>query len=111
MAHVYECAKALQPSLPQEESVFLYAQLVYPAGLHRCFCRCERECQLALIAFQNGDDETKTARLIEAHRALKDYEELLPEYLTGQYAHWYDGCQKVDYRPIAAMLEKLIGGE
>ena len=111
MAHVYECAKALQPSFPQEESAFLYAQLVYPAGLHRCFCRCERECQLALIAFQNGDDETKTARLMEACRALKDYEELLPEYLTGQYAHWYDGCQKVDYRPIAAMLEKLIGGE
>jgi hypothetical protein len=48
---------------------------------------------------------------MEARSVLRDYEDLLPEYLTGQYAHWYDGCQKVDYRPIAAILEKLIGGE
>ena len=101
-------AKELQASLPQEEASFLYAQLIYPSGLHSCFCHCEHECQLALCTFQKGDDETMKSHLIEANHALKEYESLIPAYLTGQYVHWYDGCQKVDYRQIVAMLEQLI---
>ncbi|MBO4526310.1 MAG: hypothetical protein J5743_01700, partial [Victivallales bacterium] len=109
MMDVQRRAKALQASLPQEEASFLYAQLIYPSGLYRYFCRCEHECQLALCAFQKGDDETMKSHLAEACHVLKEYESLIPAYLTGQYVRWYDGCQKVDYRPIIDMLQKLLG--
>ena len=93
---------------PYQEKDFLFAQIIYPAWLYRCFCCCERECQLALIAFQNGFVETMRSHIFKAHHALKDYENLLPLYLTGQYVHWYDGCQKVDYRQTVEMLRKLL---
>ena len=109
MMDVQRRAKALQSSLSQEEASFLYAQLIYPSGLYRYFCRCEHECQLALCAFQKGDDETMKSHLAEANHALEEYETLIPAYLTGQYVHWYDGCQKVDYRTVIEKLEKLLG--
>ena len=109
MMDVQRRATEIQSSLSQEEASFLYAQLIYPSGLYSCFCHCEHECQLALCAFQKGDDEAMKSHLAEAKHALKEYESLIPAYLTGQYVHWYDGCQKVDYRPIVDMLRKLLG--
>ena len=108
MMEIHRRAKALQASLPQEEASFLYAQIIYPSGLHRCFCRCEQECQLALCAFHKGDDETVQKHLCEARRALSEYATLIPDYLTGQYVHWYDDCVKVDYRTVLKNLDKLL---
>ena len=108
MMEIHRRAKELQTSLPQEEASFLYAQIIYPSGLHRCFCRCEQECQLALQAFQTNDEEAIQNHLRNAHHALAEYAELIPEYLTGQYVHWYDGCQKVDYRTVVEKLNKLL---
>ena len=108
MKEIHFRAKELQTSLPQEEANFLYAQIIYPSGLHNCFCRCEYECQLALCAFHKGDDETIQKHLCEARHALREYTALIPDYLTGQYVHWYDGCQKVDYRTVVEKLDKLL---
>lgn len=108
MMEIHRRAKALQASLPQEEASFLYAQIIYPSGLHRWFCRCEQECQLALCAFYKGDDETIQKHLCEARHALSEYTALIPDYLTGQYVHWYDDCVKVDYRTVIKNLDKLL---
>jgi hypothetical protein len=108
MMEIHRRAKELQSSLPQEEANFLYAQIIYPSGLHRYFCRCEYECQLALQAFQTNDDEAMQNHLRDARHALNEYKELIPDYLTGQYVHWYDGCQKVDYRTVLEKLDKLL---
>ncbi len=108
MMEIHRRAKELQTSLPQKEASFLYAQIIYPSGLHHCFCRCEYECQLALQAFQANDDEALRNHLCDARHALNEYAELIPEYLTGQYIHWYDGCQKVDYRTVMEKLDKLL---
>ena len=108
MMDVQYRAKELQASLPQEEASFLYAQLIYPSGLYRYFCHCEHECQLALCAFQKGDKNAMRDHLIETYLALTEYTALIPDYLTGQYVHWYDGCQKVDYRTVIEKLDKLL---
>ena len=108
MMDVQRHAKELQASLPQDEASFLYAQLIYPSGLYRYFCHCEHECQLALQAFLKGDKKAIRDHLIEAYLALVEYAKLIPDYLTGQYIHWYDGCQKVDYRTVMEKLDKLL---
>ena len=108
MMDVQRRAKELQASLPQDEASFLYAQLIYPSGLYRYFCHCEHECQLALQAFLKGDKKAIRDHLIEAYLALAEYAKLIPDYLTGQYVHWYDGCQKVDYRTVVEKLDKLL---
>ena len=109
MMDVQRRAMALQASLPQEEAAFLYAQLIYPSGLYRYFCHCEHECQLALCAFQKGDKNAMRDHLIESYLALTEYTVLIPAYLTGQYVHWYDGCQKVDYWAVVEKLDELLG--
>ena len=110
MADVYDAAVKIQAELPQEERPFLYAQLVYPAGLNRCFCRSARHCHLALQAFGANQPADVKRHLADARAALKAYEALLPDYLTGEFAHWYDGNVKVDYRPVMKMMDELLDG-
>ena len=109
MADVYDAAVRIQTELPQEERPFLYAQLVYPAGLNRCFCRSARHCHLALQAFWANQPADMKRHLVAARTALQDYEALLPDYLTGEFTHWYDGNVKVDYRPVVKMMDELLG--
>ncbi|MBQ9368540.1 MAG: glycosyl hydrolase 115 family protein [Victivallales bacterium] len=108
MADVYDAAVKIQAELPQEERPFLFAQLVYPAGLNRCFCRSARHCHLALQAFWAAQPADVKHHLTDARAALKAYEALLPDYLTGEFTHWYDGNAKVDYRPVLTMMDELL---
>ena len=109
MTRVYDQAVKIQAMLPQEEHPFFYAQLVYPAGLNRCFCQCAKHCNLALQTFWTTHQDVDIRHhLSTAHAALKTYETLLPDYLTGEFTHWYDGNAKVDYRPVTAMIEELL---
>ena len=108
MARVQKKCLELQPTLPPSEAGFLYAQLTYPATLNRCFCRCEHECLQALCSFQNGDDDAIPNHLLAAQEALKEYEAAIPEYLSGEFRHWYDGCVKIDYRQVLKILEQLL---
>ena len=109
MADVHDAAVKIQAELPQEERPFLYAQLVYPAGLNRCFCQSAKHCHLALQAFWANQPADMKRHLVAARTALQDYEALLPDYLTGEFTHWYDGNVKVDYRPVVKMMDELLG--
>ena len=102
MALVYEHACTILSALPPEEQPFFYAQMVYPSGLNRSLCRCEQECRLAC------QDANPTPHLETAANALKQIELLLPQYLTGDYLHWYDGCEKVDFRQTARTLAEML---
>ena len=43
--------------------------------------------------------------------ALKDTANLLPEYLSHPFEHWYDDCRKVDFRNAARLLETWLKDE
>ena len=53
-------------------------------------------------------DDAMRNHLRDARYALNEYAELIPDYLTGQYVHWYDGCQKVAFRTVVEKLDKLL---
>lgn len=111
MKGVHVRTTQIHATLPLEERSFFYAQIVYPSGLNHCFCQCERECHLALQAFWTYGEHSVKAHLEAARHALRDFEEqLVPQYLTGEFRHWYDHCSKVNYRQTAVLLTELLDG-
>ena len=108
MAYIHKKALSIQKELPRDEHPFFYAQLVYPSGLNHCFCQSARHSQLAHQAFKKHQIADMKHHLAAAYAALKDYEKLLPAYITGEFEHWYDGNLKVGYKPVLELMENLL---
>ena len=49
-------------------------------------------------------------QLVAAREALLAFEKLLPQYLAGDFAHWYDQCTKVDFRKVKGLVEEVLQG-
>lgn len=109
-AAAHEQARRMVGGVAPQEAALLYAQLVYPSGLDLHFCECERACQLALRDYWASDFAAAKRQLGVAREALLAFERLLPQYLAGDFAHWYDRCTKVDFRKVKGLVEEVLQG-
>ena len=111
MAEVANQARAIRASLPEAEKKFLYAQLLYPAELYRHFCAAAAASIRAESALSANDRRQAAVFFRSALNVLKDTGNLLPEYLSHPFEHWYDDCRKVDFRNAARLLETWLKNE
>ena len=108
MTQVAEQAREIRDRLPEDEKKFFYAQLLYPAELYRRLCAAAAASIRGESALASNDKKHAAEHFRAALSSLKSMEELLPEYLSAPFEHWYDGCRKADFRLAARRLKEWL---